>query len=158
MADDFLDAARAGDLPWLQETNWRPYEMCSDERGVTAYHYAAANNHAETLEYLLKDIEKRSTPATMDRFFSKIINVQNVDGNTPMHWACLNGAKDTVRCLLARKADLLVFFSSFLSLFNRYCLPLLTWADEGRMRRSRTRLDRPPCITQRWPTSPISLN
>lgn len=105
---DYLDAARAGDLEWLQSNPWQPLEEWTDQRGVTAYHYAAANDHGAVLDYLLKDIEKRATLHKTDRYHARILNAQNEDGNTPLHWACLNGALSSVRVLLDRKADLLV--------------------------------------------------
>ena len=44
---------------------------------------ASANGHKEIVELLLKSVD--------DDFRKTLVKAQNVSGNTPLHWAALNG-------------------------------------------------------------------
>ena len=59
-----------------------------DERRNTLIHYAAANNALDILTFLLNKCEK------------EYIFKTNESGNSPLHWASLNGHISAVRLLL----------------------------------------------------------
>jgi ankyrin repeat protein len=42
----------------------------------------------------------------------KLINVQNEQGNTPLHWAALNGHLEVVKALVQNGADCKVNFNN----------------------------------------------
>lgn len=64
-----------------------------DERQNSLCHYAAANNSKEVLKYILSVCS------------FEYINSQNESGNTPLHWASLNGNIDIVKDLLGKGCD-----------------------------------------------------
>ena len=53
---------------------------------------AAANGHAETLRFLLSKAGADPSPKTKE------------GGNTPLHWACLNGHAEATKALLENGA------------------------------------------------------
>ncbi|KIW68386.1 hypothetical protein PV04_04337 [Phialophora macrospora] len=81
-------------------------------------HYAAGNGHLETMNYLLGLLVDRSvpardktpnsdssgTPASSTRSHW-LLNHKNVNGNTPLHWAAMNGHLDVVVALVRAGAD-----------------------------------------------------
>ena len=58
---------------------------------------ASANGHADIVKYL---ISLNPSPAHM--------NALNETGNTPLHWAALNGQLEVVKALIASGADPMV--------------------------------------------------
>lgn len=79
-------------------------------------HFAAQGNQPKVLNHLLK----------IENFE---IECPDVNGNTPLHWACVSGSYQAVRYLLAYKAD-----PNKLNL-NDKCTPLhlsIKYMDEAR--------------------------
>ena len=69
------------------------YSRKAPPSSSTALHMASANNHVAVISYLLEHL----TPDS--------VNLQNDDGATSLHWACVNGHKDAVALLLKAGAD-----------------------------------------------------
>ncbi|RMZ80397.1 hypothetical protein DV738_g2899, partial [Chaetothyriales sp. CBS 135597] len=111
--DDLIYAARVGDLSELKEL----IAQISTSHGCTAavllsaavdvdadglgsqcslLHYPAANGNVEVVTFLL-DLVKSAAPQQ--------INHKNVSGNTPLHWAGMNGHLAVVQALVAAGAD-----------------------------------------------------
>ncbi|WPH03877.1 Hypothetical protein R9X50_00676000 [Acrodontium crateriforme] len=68
------------------------------ENGNTVLHYCSANG-------LIKLVQQFST--LLDPIAeSKLINYQNKEGSTPLHWAAYNGHLDVVKFLIEAKADM----------------------------------------------------
>ncbi|KAJ0172637.1 hypothetical protein K1T71_011776 [Dendrolimus kikuchii] len=65
---------------------------------------AAREGDRHTVEKILGQITKRSGPFTSLRRGAGV-NVQDINGYTPLHHACLNGHKDIVRQLLSVEAS-----------------------------------------------------
>ncbi|CAO3697353.1 unnamed protein product [Rhizopus stolonifer] len=57
---------------------------------------ASANNHLEIVQYILQQI------STKDK---KLVDVQNEQGNTALHWAALNGHYEVVEALVKAGSD-----------------------------------------------------
>ena len=96
--DELLLSARYGDLEDLQITlsplfsSSCPTDILSsikNDDSNTLLHYASANGHLETVQYLLPHT---SLPLAL---------AQNISGNTPLHWAGLNGHLEVVKALVA---------------------------------------------------------
>jgi len=97
-----------------------------DEEGLGSraclLHYPAANGNLDIITYLL---EKLSTSPPSTESFTEpsiqsnganstskseeerqgFVNTQNVNGNTPLHWAALNGHIEVVKALVKAGAD-----------------------------------------------------
>lgn len=56
---------------------------------------AAANGHTNILEALIQENKN-------------IMNEQNSDGNTPLHWAVINNQKEIVEILIKNEVDSLI--------------------------------------------------
>ncbi len=102
--DDFLYYARTNDEAELRtllasplplDLNWR------NEHGNSALHMAAANGHADLVDFLL-----RTAPTLRPgRAQSAVdVNATNALGNTPLAWAAQQNQLGTVRRLLAHAA------------------------------------------------------
>jgi len=70
------------------------------ENKNTAFHFCAANGLTALLASLL-EMAKTAQPSGM-------INARNDSGNTPLHWAALNGHLDTSKALITAGADMWV--------------------------------------------------
>jgi len=66
----------------------------------TAFHFCAANGLTELLTDLLESA-KSAQPC-------ELINARNDSGNTPLHWAALNGHLETSKALITAGADMWV--------------------------------------------------
>ncbi|EPS39858.1 hypothetical protein H072_6262 [Dactylellina haptotyla CBS 200.50] len=103
--------------------------------GNTCLHMAAANNHVNVVEYILSlEAPPLATPVVHPEvsasaagtegilsggkgetaadvisipqsYLSVLLNFPNNSGNTPLHWACLNGHLETVKVLVKAGAD-----------------------------------------------------
>lgn len=99
--NDLLDLARYGDLDDLNLIlgvceGKKMIESCVDERHTSMVHMAAANGHVQVLKLLLG----------LPDVLGKMLNLQNLEGNTPLHWATLNSQVEAVRYLLDQGASL----------------------------------------------------
>lgn len=83
-------------------------------------HYPAANGNLEIITYLLAQLEPHATSTTngvnespaapvngasQQGSGQTLVNHQNVSGNTPLHWAALNGHLEIVKALVNAGAD-----------------------------------------------------
>ncbi|KAF3941027.1 Ankycorbin [Dactylella cylindrospora] len=107
--------------------------------GNTCLHMAAANNHVEVVNYILRlelppvgtpaahpetellaavqpvvqatasETEQSSSipsfPSVPSKYLESLLNFPNASGNTPLHWACLNGHIGAVKALMQAGAD-----------------------------------------------------
>ncbi|KAH3674827.1 hypothetical protein WICMUC_003030 [Wickerhamomyces mucosus] len=94
--DIILEDARYGDLETLQEIfselpSSLLFEIKDEHTHTNAIHVASANGHLETVKYLLSLLAKQDA--------IKLVNIQNIEGNTPLHWAALNGHLQIVQLL-----------------------------------------------------------
>lgn len=60
-------------------------------------HLAAANNHEDIVLYILDHLKSVKAP--------EAINCQNEEGNTPLHWAAVNGNTNIVEILIRSGAN-----------------------------------------------------
>ncbi len=126
--DDLIYFSRTGDFDSLKElvTN-----VCAshssppsvilasaidvDEDGLgsqsSLLHYPAANGNLEVVEYLISLLTPSDSlggsvgATTADKSASSLVNHRNVSGNTPLHWAGMNGHLEVVKALVAAGAD-----------------------------------------------------
>lgn len=127
--DDLVYACRTNDLDELRqsvsqlashhsasEANIISSAVDVDEDGLGSraclLHYPAANGNLEMVNYLLEVLKAQSpeTPSTNgvnghERVVIRLTNHQNVSGNTPLHWAALNGHLEVVHALVRHGAD-----------------------------------------------------
>ena len=72
-------------------------------------HYPAANGNLEVIQYLLEMTRPSETAGehatTVDKSAPELVNHKNVSGNTPLHWAGMNGHLEVVKVLVAAGAD-----------------------------------------------------
>jgi len=127
--DDLIYACRTDDLDSLKDSisHWSSQLNCTeadiiksaidiDEEDLGSraclLHYPAANGKIETIQYLL---EKLAQPAQSQLNGASnvaptaqstlLVNHRNVSGNTPLHWAALNGHIEIVKALVGAGAD-----------------------------------------------------
>ncbi|KFX89217.1 hypothetical protein V490_07161 [Pseudogymnoascus sp. VKM F-3557] len=108
--DDLIYFARAGELGDLKEAldGLCKREGCEVDEvlGVAVdgeskngvLHMAAANGHSDIIKHLLTTISSSSSLPTL-------LNSRNAAGNTPLHWAALNGHLTAVQVLVEAGAD-----------------------------------------------------
>ncbi|KAL9585139.1 MAG: hypothetical protein Q9212_001705 [Teloschistes hypoglaucus] len=125
--DDLLYLARTNDIQTLRAEvdalaktqNTSPTTIISaikdPDSGNTLLHYASANGGIDVLHYLLHPLATAVTtepnvqtggPATPSMGLS--LDIQNEAGNTPLHWAAMNGHLEVVELLVESGADLRV--------------------------------------------------
>lgn len=113
--EDFVYFVRSGDLDELdqflsQHSGWNIL-VKEEESGNTVFHYAAANGHLEILRYLVEHMKKdqnlsqKQTDATENEPQTHFLNIQNQQGNTPLHWACVTGNLEIFKFLVEEGAD-----------------------------------------------------
>ena len=125
--DDLIYYTRASDLPSLKTTLTTLCEKHAcppttilasaidiDADGLGSQscllHFAAANGALEVIDYLLELLAPPLLPngaptAPADKSAPSLVNHRNVAGNTPLHWASLNGCLEVVKALVAVGAD-----------------------------------------------------
>lgn len=129
--DDLIYACRTNSLDWLREmlTTWSTQmnipegdiirnAIDVDEEGMGSraclLHYPAANGNLELVQFLLEKLAPTTTSSQVDggggggesqSQITQLVNHQNVNGNTPLHWAALNGHLDIVQTLVKAGAD-----------------------------------------------------
>ena len=124
--DDLVYYARTGDLPSLKTAFLQACERHAsppsiilataieiDEEGLGSQscllHWPAANGNLEVVEYLLSLLppleQDGSIIVSADKSAPSLVNHKNVSGNTPLHWAALNGQLLCVKALVAAGAD-----------------------------------------------------
>ncbi|KAK3113505.1 ankyrin repeat-containing protein [Teratosphaeriaceae sp. CCFEE 6253] len=81
-------------------------EACVDaETSNTVLHYCAANGLTDLLPSLLGSLKiSEQTGKAADR--PRLMNKQNQQGNTPLHWAAYNGQLPIVKLLVGAGADM----------------------------------------------------
>ena len=98
-----LSAAREGDLEAIstffeQENGASKFAQIKNEYSLaTPLHMAAANDHTDVLEYMLKHLDESQC--------KQLVNEQNDAGNTALHWAALTGSIEAAKLLVAAGAD-----------------------------------------------------
>ncbi|KAL8737266.1 MAG: hypothetical protein Q9181_001852 [Wetmoreana brouardii] len=113
--DDLLYLARTNDIHDLKSgiqifaisqhtsVNNILQAIVDPESGNSLLHMACANNCLDVLGYLL-DTSPAQDNATQPTQLN--VDLQNSAGNTPLHWAAVNGHLDAVKMLVERGADL----------------------------------------------------
>ncbi|KAL8703243.1 MAG: hypothetical protein Q9201_003576 [Fulgogasparrea decipioides] len=112
--DDLLYLARANDLHDLKagievvalaqntSINNILQAIVDPESGNSLLHMVCANNCLDVLGYLL-DTSPEQDNATQSTQLN--VNLKNLAGNTPLHWAAMNGHLGAVKMLVLRGAD-----------------------------------------------------
>lgn len=98
---ELLEYARYGEEAIITELVGQGLQdrlHATDDRGNTMLHMFAANGHVECIQAFLKCCPQ----------LSNILNYQNNEGNTPLHWACVAGQLTVVRLLLDAGATVAV--------------------------------------------------
>ncbi|RVX72788.1 hypothetical protein B0A52_03141 [Exophiala mesophila] len=130
--EDLIYFSRTGDVESLKETveavstkHKSPasvilasaIDIDADGLGSQAslLHYPAANGNLEVVKYLLSllvvetqptgETTSTETQPPVDKSAPQLVNHRNVSGNTPLHWAAVNGHLEVVRLLVQHGAD-----------------------------------------------------
>jgi uncharacterized protein len=131
--EDFIYFTRTADLPSLQSLitslcspsahNCAPrtllasaIDVDSDGQGSLSclLHYPAANGNLEIITYLLSlltlSTSSGDSPGAKTNDFSaaELVNHKNRAGNTPLHWAAMNGHLEVVKALVEAGGDVTV--------------------------------------------------
>lgn len=123
--DELIYVARVGDLDALKTTiseisssHSSPADTIieaaidreTDESGSSSscclLHWPAANGNEDVLSYLLSLLgPKQDLPGGPVKTTSRLVNHKNKSGNTPLHWAAVNGHVLCVKALVAAGGD-----------------------------------------------------
>ena len=127
--DDLIYACRTDDLEYLKsaipkhaaqlectEADIIKSAIDADQEGLGSraclLHYPAANGKLGMIEYLLETLAPQPAEpqvngggAGVQSQSMLLVNHQNVSGNTPLHWAALNGHIEIVKALVKAGAD-----------------------------------------------------
>lgn len=127
--DDLIYACRTDDLEYLKasipkhatqlnctEADIIKSAIDTDEEGLGSraclLHYPAANGQLGMIEYLLEKLAPQPAEPQVNgggagarSQLMLLVNHQNVSGNTPLHWAALNGHIEIVKALVKAGAD-----------------------------------------------------
>lgn len=125
--DDLIYYARTGDLAALESTitslstsnSTPPHQIVAaatdddgdDEHsasssGCCLLHWPAANGNEDVLLYLLSLLKpERGETKARKRDRQGLLNYKNRSGNTPLHWAAVNGHLSCVKVLMDAGAD-----------------------------------------------------
>ena len=126
--DDLIYFSRTGDLDSLKTlmTTLCTTHTCApsillasaidvDGEGLgsqsSLLHYPAANGNLEVITYLLshlmpsESLGGSASATTADKSAPQLVNHRNVSGNTPLHWAGMNGHLELVKALVGAGAD-----------------------------------------------------
>lgn len=86
-----------------------------DEDGLgsqsSLLHYPAANGNLDVINYLVSLLTPSNAlgnsvgATTADKSAPQLVNHKNVNGNTPLHWAGMNGHLEVVKVLVGAGAD-----------------------------------------------------
>ncbi|KAL9587201.1 MAG: hypothetical protein Q9203_003588 [Teloschistes exilis] len=126
--DDLLYLARTNDIQNLRADvdalaktqNTSPAKIITaikdPDSGNTLLHYASANGGIDVLRYLLHPLAPAATTepnvhtgsAATTSSMGLRLDLQNEAGNTPLHWAAMNGHLEVVKLLVESGADLRV--------------------------------------------------
>jgi ankyrin repeat protein len=97
---ELVEYARYGEIEILYELVRLKLEKrlsCQDSKGNSMLHMYSANGHISCIKYLLSHIESTAT---------FIIDRQNLEGNTALHWASSVGQLESVQLLVEAGASI----------------------------------------------------
>ena len=126
--DDLIYTTRTGDLPALTSIittlcarhSVAPSVLLASAIDIDAdglgsqsslLHYPAANGNVEVLNFLLglltpsESLGKSPGATVRDTSAPELVNHRNGSGNTPLHWAGMNGRVECVKALVEAGAD-----------------------------------------------------
>ena len=127
--DDLIYACRANELDdlrttiaqWAVELNTSEADLIAsaidmDDEGMGSraclLHYPAANGNLDMVKYILDTLQSQKSASASTNGDSnrsqnptRLVNHTNVSGNTPLHWAALNGHIEVVKALFLAGAD-----------------------------------------------------
>ncbi|EMC93756.1 hypothetical protein BAUCODRAFT_74420 [Baudoinia panamericana UAMH 10762] len=118
--DDLLHFTRVNEAQELQDTTselskkygcqpQQVIEACKDpESSNTILHFCSANGFADLLHGILSTLGFGDSKQAGVSVGSSLLNAQNREGNTPLHWAAYNGHLAVVKLLVQAGADMWV--------------------------------------------------